>query len=323
MRVGVAGAAWTSSPFWPIPFQGPSSGLATKTACGTAGAGALPGAVRELPMPLEVTVLVDNDARDERLRAEHGLSLLIRRANGQTLLLDAGATGNTLLGNAEQLGIDLAAVPMAVLSHGHYDHAGGLPALALRTPKLDLYCSPSAFTRRYAARPGRPLRSIAGPSARQLRHLGLRIVEVGGPMRLDDDLILSGPIGGPTWDAEHFFVHRDEELVEDAFCDEIFVMARAQAGWVVFSGCCHRGLPNTLRLAKFLAHGEPIAAIVGGLHLRSAAPDRLGELVPLLEQTGQPAIHANHCTGEGALKYLARHYGGAVRQFGAGSVLSF
>ena len=272
-------------------------------------------------MGVEVTVLVDNACACESLRGEHGLSLMVRGDWGR-VLLDTGASGEVLRHNAAAMGVDLTALRATVLSHGHYDHAGGLAWLAEQGGGGRLYCHPEAFGGRYVEHPGQPLKSV-GPTvtAQSLRGLGLPTTEVTAPMQLEDGLILSGPIGGPRWGAELFAVRRGEELVEDLFSDEIFVLARATDGWAVLCGCCHRGLPNTLRLARFLIHDEPIAAVVGGLHLRHCGPAEMEEVVALLQKYGAPAVHAAHCTGEPAVDYLLKHYPGRTCRLLAGTTL--
>lgn len=263
------------------------------------------------------TVLLDNAARRDDLASKHGLSLLLSGPWGRWLL-DAGPD-DSLVANAAALEVDLATIDAAVLSHGHYDHAGGLTALAELRPRLPLYAHPDAFSQRYIQRPGRPLKPVGPPvSLTVLQEMGVQLTEVQGPMRVGEGLLLSGPIGGPAWGQETFVIRQGEQLLEDPFADELFVMARGSSGWAVICGCCHRGLANTLRVAKFLAKGEPIAAIVGGLHLRSCTEEQLGEVVEMLDAVGGPAIMANHCTGDEPLVYLTKHYDGEVTQFAAG-----
>lgn len=274
-------------------------------------------------MDLKVTVLVDGAARDDSLSAEHGLSLLLDGPFGRWLM-DAGASGDCLLHNAAALGVDLPAVKSVILSHGHYDHSGGLLAVAMAGGGYQLYCHPEAFVGRFVEHPGRPIKPV-GPAVKesQLREAGVEVVEVQGPMRAADGLLLSGPVGGPKAGNESFVIRRGEELIEDAFSDELFALARGRAGWVLLNGCCHRGLANTLRLARFLTHAEPIAAIVGGLHLRKSGEDELADVVALLKKEGSPPIHAGHCTGSGALRFLSESYPGTVQPIRAGDVLEF
>lgn len=272
-------------------------------------------------MALDVTVLAEDRPGDPTLTGERGLSLLVRGQRG-ALLFDTGASGEVLLRNADTLRVDLSTVHEAVLSHGHADHAGGLGALTERSRPLRLYCGVGAFAGRYEERPGRPLESIGVPFSRmQLTSLGVTAIEIDSPTRLSDDVIVSGPIGGPAWGPQQFAVRRDDELVRDTFADELFVMIHGRQGWVVLTGCCHRGPFNTLRLARFLAHDECITAVVGGLHLPCCRQEQLCQIAQRLDQVGRPDLYLGHCTGQEGLDFLITHYEGQVHPIAVGTRL--
>lgn len=118
---------------------------------------------------------------------------------------------------------------------------------------------------------------------------------------------------------EGFVVRKGDQMVLDAFEDEIFCLVRGDRGWVVISGCCHRGVRNMLRAAKFLAHDEPIAAIVGGLHLGNADASQLQDVCELLESYGSPELYPCHCTGKDAVQFLQARFGEKVNPVAAGS----
>ena len=147
-------------------------------------------------MAFDVTVLVDNRAERADATTERGLSLLLSGPWGP-LLVDAGASGDALVHNADTLGIDLADVHQAVLSHGHRDHGGGLGTLMRRCGSLKLHCGVGAFVTRYAERPGEPLERVGMPfTVAQLEALGARVVEVNSRLQLAGDCLISGPIVG-------------------------------------------------------------------------------------------------------------------------------
>lgn len=271
-------------------------------------------------MSVELTVLVDNQA-DGALRPEHGLAVLVR-GPGRTVLFDAAATAETLLANAEALGVDLSEVDTAVVSHGHYDHTGGLEAVARRRAGLNVYAHARAFSRRWADRKGRPMKDVSCPiPATRLNECGAVYHPVQAPEMLADWLILTGPIGGPPCGCEQFVIRRGGDLVSDGFEDETAALIRGRDGWAVLTGCCHRGLANTLRLARFLARSEPVTAIVGGLHLRNAPAAELDRTVSLLTDNGSPRVYPCHCTGDGATKHLAEKLPGRVTPLSAGTRL--
>ncbi len=270
-------------------------------------------------MSAELLVLVDNSVSTDALRSEHGLSILIE-AEGKLVLFDAGATAETLLHNARRLGVQLEGVEAAVLSHGHLDHTGGLAAVAAGRKGLHIYAHPGAFDRRWSSQQGKPLREISCPhSLKKLREAGAVFHAVDGPEMLTNWLVLSGPIGGAEVGEESFVVRKEDELIVDSFADELFCLIRGDGGWAVLTGCCHRGLKNTLRAAKFLAHDEPITAVVGGLHLRDADEAGLRAAGNLLERYGLPKLYTCHCTGESAAEYFRQRFGQKLYPVTAGS----
>lgn len=272
-------------------------------------------------MSVELLILVDNSVANDTLRAEHGLSMLVS-GRGRRVLFDAAASAEALLANADALGVDLSSLDAAVISHGHYDHTGGLEAVVRSRPGLDLYAHPRAFDSRWVDRPGKPLRDIACPHPiERLSQAGAVFRPVAKARRLDDWLVVSGPIAGPEGGREAFLVGKAGEMVADGFEDELFLLVEGQRGWTVVCGCCHRGLRNTLRAARSLAEGGALAALAGGLHLRSASPAELAETAKLLDHYGIENVYPCHCTGAEAVEFLQGALPGRVHPVAAGSRL--
>ena len=277
-----------------------------------------PGGDNVGQMNAQLLILVDDLAAQGNLATEHGLAVHIRTP-GKSVLFDTGATEGPLIENAEILGVDLSRLDAAVISHGHYDHTGGLAAVLRIRSGLPVYAHPAAFSRRWANHPGRPMQDISCPhSVEALSQARASFQFVKAPQMLEDWLVLSGPIGGPRSGAQVFAVRRSDDIVVDGFGDEIFALIRGKVGWAVLTGCCHRGLRNTLRAAKFLAHDGKITAVIGGLHLGSASEDELTEAVELIEQAGTPDLYLCHCTGERAVNYLAEALPDRVHPVAAG-----
>ncbi len=273
-------------------------------------------------MSVELVILVDNSPAGA-LAAEHGLAVHVS-GPGQKVLFDAAATGEALLGNAKALGVDLSTLDAAVISHGHYDHTGGLAAAVQQRPGLPVYVHSGAFDRRWSDKPGRPLKDVSCPhSIERLYQSGAVFHSVTHPEQLEDWLVLSGPIGGPKHGRDVFVVRKGGEMVVDGFADEMCLLIRGQAGWAVLTGCCHRGLKNTLRIARLLTHDEPLIAIVGGLHLADNDQAGIQEALDLLAEYSIGDVYPCHCTQPGAVHKLQQALGGRVHPLVVGSRVIF
>jgi 7,8-dihydropterin-6-yl-methyl-4-(beta-D-ribofuranosyl)aminobenzene 5'-phosphate synthase len=272
----------------------------------------------ECDMSVELIMVVENTpGGQDGVRGDHGLAVLLSGPGGRWLF-DTGPDPQLLRDNAAALGVDLNTLDGVVLSHGHPDHTNGLTCLMREG--LPVYAHPTLWRKRWVEKPGEPLRDISCQHSREtLQASGLSLRNVDGPLKLTDWLVLSGPIGGPKWGREVFVLRRGDDLVVDGFEDEMFCLVRGQHGWAVVTGCCHRGLRNTLRTARFLAGDEPIAGVFGGLHLRSANDDELNETVAVLTEAGSPDLYPCHCTGANAIAFLARAFPGKVNQLSAGN----
>lgn len=274
-------------------------------------------------MAVELLILVDDAAASAGLKNAHGLAVLIV-GPGRRMLFDTGPGDEILTHNAESLGVDLAAIDGLIVSHGHCDHTGGLAGLAGRRRGLDVYAHPGMFSRRWLESPGQPIEDISCPhSVEKLCELGVVFHEVETPEMLAEWMLMSGSIGGPKHGREVFVVRKGDDLVVDGFEDENVLMIRGEQGWAVITGCCHRGLKNTLRAAKFLTHDGRIAAIVGGLHLQNACREELSETVELLGRFDSPELYPCHCTGQEATDFLEENLPGKVHPVKAGARIVF
>ncbi|NMB77274.1 MAG: MBL fold metallo-hydrolase [Myxococcales bacterium] len=271
----------------------------------------------------KLTIIVDNKAA-EGLLCEHGFSAWIEVA-GRRLLFDTGQ-GEALAGNADKLGIDLRTADTLVLSHGHYDHTGGVPLLIARAPTAEIYAHPAAAGPRYSLRDG-IAKPIAMPAAArtaiEVHPVGVRWTTRSQQLAID--LGLTGPIprltdfedtGGP------FFVDADGAQ-PDPIADDLALWMRTDRGLVVVVGCSHAGLVNTLRHALKLS-GEPrLHAVLGGFHLGEASEVRLARTMVELQELGPDLIVPCHCTGDAPVERLRQSFGERVVPGSAGAVFRF
>ena len=268
---------------------------------------------------VRITILVDNLVT-KGLQPEHGFSLWIE-VDGQRILFDTGQ-GPALASNAPNLHVDCSRADHIVLSHGHYDHTGGLPHVLARATEVHVHCHPGVAQPRYSIGAGtaRPIKMPRASSA-ALDHLPEeRLHWVLAPARLNERVGLSGPIprtadcedtGGP-------FYLDPEGLRPDPIEDDLALWIRTGKGLVVCVGCCHAGLINTLEHILRLNPGESIHTVIGGLHLLNAGNERLQRTISVLRTLSPDQVIACHCTGEHALAMLRENLGAMVSQGAAG-----
>ena len=226
---------------------------------------------------LRITVLADNTARGVDLLGEHGLAFWIE-ADGRRILFDTGQ-GKVLRHNAERLEIPLDATEKVVISHGHFDHTGGLEDVLSAAGKIDLYLHPAALEAKYHRAKTPPHRSIgiAGFDEPALRGRTRSLTWTAEPTKLMEGVHVTGEIprrndfedtGGP------FFL--DPSCTRpDPLPDDQALYVETPAGIVVVLGCAHAGVVNTLDDVAELTGGGPIHAVLGGMHLVRATARRL------------------------------------------------
>ena len=273
---------------------------------------------------VRITCLVNDAVGPAMLPVEHGLSFLIE-SGGRTLLFDTGQTG-LLVENARQLGFDLAGTDRIVLSHGHYDHTGGLTAVLDVAPHGLLFTHPAAFERKFSRSTGQ-CRDIGMPtlSTQDIYRHGWTIIKTLSPMEVTSGLHATGPIpqvttfedvGGP------FFL--DEAGTQpDPIVDDQALYFMAREGVVVLLGCAHAGVINTLSYIRKLTRGARTHAVIGGMHLLNASPIRLAATTTALQPFGIRLLAPCHCTGSAATDLLRTRFPQQCRDCGVGSQFDF
>ena len=268
-------------------------------------------------MHAKVTVLVDNQT-GEQLSAEHGLSLWIETSDTR-VLFDTGQ-GTALQGNAQELGIVLDEADILVLSHGHYDHTGGVAHVLKHAQQLEVYCHPGVIQPRYSIRNGRP-KSIQMPreSMAAIDNLpAQRLHWTTGASMLSQGIGITGPIPRDTCyeDTGGPFFLDPEGLRGDPIADDIALWIHTADGLVVFVGCCHAGLVNTVSYARNASGFNKVRGIIGGLHLQNASKDRLRQTCMKLLEWHLDFIVPCHCTGKAAVSYMRQKLGKNIVQPG-------
>ncbi len=274
---------------------------------------------------LRITVLSDNYAASRDALAEHGLSMLIE-ADGSRILFDTGQ-GPALRNNVGVLGLRLAHLDAVVLSHGHYDHTGGLAGVLEEYCPASIFLHPAATGRKYARGAGSQRRPIGMPvpSREALNAYQGRVVWTRSATEVAPAIWCTGEIPrhpGITVVSDVFFLDYDCRDA-DPLSDDQALFVETACGLVVIAGCTHSGVLNTLDYIGKLAGREEVYALIGGMHLGQASVEQLEEVGNAIEGCSIQILGPCHCTGMNAHAYLRGRFPARVREVGAGNTLVF
>lgn len=274
---------------------------------------------------LKITVLSENTVGlPKGIVGEWGLSLLVEAGNN-IVLFDTGA-GGQLVANAAALGVDLQRVQCLVMSHGHYDHSGGLRAFLSLRRALPVYVHPEFFSTHYAALP-QPL-YIGVPFCREeLESLGAEFIYTREPREICPGLWCSGEVP-----RESKFEKGDPRLCRrvgegqmetDPFLDDMSLYCQTHQGILIILGCAHAGLVNIVNHAQQVTGEKKIFGIIGGTHLGPVAKEQQKATIEFLTQLDLQFLAANHCTGLPIMAKLAGIFGPRFSFAPAGASFSF
>ena len=270
---------------------------------------------------LRITVLVENTAGKNGVLAEHGLAYLIE-IGGEKVLFDTGQ-GAVLKNNIQKLNLDLSDVTSVVLSHGHYDHTGGLRTALSLIDHPRVYAHPAATDAKFSKDPDGS-HPVGIPGADRLALQQADWIRVEAPVELPCGLRLTGPVPRTTdfEDTGGAFYLDAECTVPDELPDDQSAFIETKQGTVVILGCAHSGVINTLRTIQALTDNRPIHTVIGGMHLIHADTNRMDRTVEELRRLNIQRLYPCHCTGLPAVVRMWNKFPGKCRPCFVGTTLS-
>lgn len=255
--------------------------------------------------------MVENTVYEKDLLAEHGLSLYIE-FNNKNYLFDSGQ-GLVLEHNAEQLDIDLTELDALILSHGHYDHTGGVQRLLELNEDLDIYAHPDFKIERFSKKRQRlvPV-SYQGPEIKNLH-------KIKSDREIAKNLFLTGEIKA----AKDYLNNKYQQKVKgklgvDKFNDDISLFVQSEQGLVIILGCSHKGIINIVEEIIKKSGENKIDKIIGGMHLKNADDEKLQNIANYFQTININSIYPLHCSGKKASYFLKERLGDKIKFAGVG-----
>ena len=276
-------------------------------------------------MTIRLTILCENSvARPFGLLGEHGFACYLETPSGN-YLFDTGQ-GQTLIPNARRLGKDLGSIKALLLSHGHYDHTGGLPHVLESRNCLDVHGHPDIFSTRYWEIEG-CRRYVGIPYRREyLESLGARFCLSGEQVEIGPGVYLTGEIPRRNaWekgDRLQLAVTAAGEIQRpDPVFDDLSMVVATPKGLLLVLGCAHAGLLNIIGHVTEKFGVDKIYAVVGGTHLAFAGREQFEETLEMLDCLRIEKVGVSHCTGLSKAAQLSARLGGRFFFANAGTVL--
>lgn len=261
-------------------------------------------------------VLVEDTVRRGRtLVAKHGLAFVIdvdvENSQRVKLMMDTGPSAEVLAHNLKAMDVDLQHVDLIALSHGHYDHTGGLiHALREVQPPTLVLAHPKTFALKLKLEP--TVKSIGSPyKVADVEAAEGVVILSKSPVPIAKGVAASGEIERRTAFEEvtGFWTVEDERVVEDRMPDDQALYVNIEdKGLAVIAGCAHAGIVNTIKYGQRVMDLDDVYAVVGGFHLKDANDERITATIEELVRLNPEIIAPCHCTGSTTVSRLRKAF---------------
>ncbi|MBM4308859.1 MAG: MBL fold metallo-hydrolase [Deltaproteobacteria bacterium] len=275
---------------------------------------------------VKITILCENTVGRLVGYGEHGFSAFIETEQGN-YLFDTGS-GHAVIANSLILDKDLKSIKKIFLSHGHFDHTGGLAEVLKLRGEVDVHAHPNVFSDRIKVLKldGKEKKQFIGlPYKRKyLEYLGANFILNSHFTEVEKGLFLTGEVPRKTSFEKPdpiLFTEIDGKTATDTFPDDQSLVLDTPKGLVLILGCAHSGMINIIHHVTDKTGKEKFHAILGGTHLGFLTPEQLEASIKSLKKMNVEKIGVSHCTGMKAASRLQQEFGDRFFQGCVGSVL--
>ncbi|HIE19138.1 TPA: MBL fold metallo-hydrolase [Candidatus Bathyarchaeota archaeon] len=266
---------------------------------------------------LRLTILVEDQRNPQipNMEAKHGLCIYAEAAVKDecfVFLLDTGPSSDVLRRNAEILKIDLSKVKGVFLTHGHYDHTGGLLEVLKHIDRnVPVIAHPLIFEPKFGFK---PVLTYIGMSLTmmEVKNLGASLLLSRNPVQLMEGVSTTGEIERVTSyeKVEGLWTVSRERFIPDILLDDQSLIFKIEGkGLVIISGCAHSGIVNTVIHSRNLMKVDKIHAVIGGFHLKDADKEKIQQTINDLAAFNPELICPCHCTGRKATAMFKDAFG--------------
>lgn len=267
-----------------------------------------------------IKMLLENTAVSEDFCSEHGLSIYIE-SNNSKIIFDVGAS-DLFLKNAKNMNVDISNIDYAIISHGHYDHGGGLEDFLDKNKKAKVFLKDNAFEKHYALRSNNRIEFIGIEECIKNSN---QVILTKDLFKISDDIEIFSNVSQkeltPSSNS-NLFMEKDGEIVKDTFTHEQNLIIKENGKSLLITGCAHNGIVNIVK-HFYKIKGYMPDYVIGGFHLSSRSNE--GESPKVIDEIGKELIYTNakyytcHCTGVNAYNKLKEIMGEKIEYLSAGS----